>query len=62
MDEAEKAFDRTGLKQRNFHEVTYAAKTWDRERRVVVKAEWRKHWRASRQWHPPQRKSRAEQD
>ncbi len=39
MDQAEKAFDSTGVKQRNFHEITYAAKSWDRERRVIVKAE-----------------------
>ena len=39
MDEAKKAFDESGVKQRNFHEITYAAKTWDHERRVVVKAE-----------------------
>jgi hypothetical protein len=39
MDEAKKAFDESGVKQRNFHEITYAAKTWDRERRVIVKAE-----------------------
>lgn len=39
MDEAKKAFDQSGVKQCNFHEITYAAKTWDRQRRVVVKAE-----------------------
>ena len=39
MNEAKKAFDESGVKQRNFHEVTYAAKTWDRQRRVIVKAE-----------------------
>lgn len=39
MDEAKKVFDASGVKQRNFHEITYAAKTWDRERRVIVKAE-----------------------
>lgn len=39
MDEAEKAFDESGLKQRNFHEIIYGAKTWDRQRRVIVKAE-----------------------
>jgi len=36
---AEEAFLATGTKQRNFHEVAYAAQTWDRERRVIVKAE-----------------------
>jgi hypothetical protein len=39
MDQAKKAFDESGLKQRDFHEITYAAKTWDRTRRVIVKAE-----------------------
>lgn len=36
---AQTEFERTGEKQRHFHEITYAAKTWDRERRVIVKAE-----------------------
>jgi hypothetical protein len=39
MDQARKAYDESGLKQRHFHEITYAAKTWDRQRRVIVKAE-----------------------
>jgi hypothetical protein len=39
MGEAKEAFQATSAKQRNFHEVSYAAKTWDRQRRVVVKAE-----------------------
>jgi hypothetical protein len=39
MDEAKAAFDESGVKQRNFHEIIYAAKTWDRQRRVIVKAE-----------------------
>ena len=39
MCKAEARFDETGEKQRTFHEVRYAAKTWDRERRVIVKAE-----------------------
>ncbi len=39
MDEAKKAYDESSVKQRHFHEITYAAKTWDRQRRVVVKAE-----------------------
>jgi hypothetical protein len=34
---------RTGHKQRIFGEVTYAAKTWDRPRRVIVKAEYTDH-------------------
>ena len=29
----------TGEKQRTFHEMTYAAETWDRRRRVILKAE-----------------------
>jgi len=37
--QAQRAFERTGGKQRHFHEVRYAADTWDRERRVIVKAE-----------------------
>jgi hypothetical protein len=39
MAEAEALFGQTGAKQRNFYEVHYAAKTWDRRRRVIVKAE-----------------------
>jgi hypothetical protein len=39
MAQAEAAFDRTGEKQRKFHEIQYAAETWDRKRRVIVKAE-----------------------
>ncbi len=39
MDEAQKAYDESGVKQRHFHEVTYGAKTWDAKRRVIVKAE-----------------------
>jgi len=39
MDVAKQAFDQTGVKQRHFHEVSYAAKTWDRARRIIVKAE-----------------------
>ena len=33
--EAEAAFIDTGEEQRHFHEVRYAAKTWDRRRRVI---------------------------
>ncbi len=40
MDRAERAFDQIGCKQRRFHEIRYAAGTWDRERRVIVKAEY----------------------
>jgi hypothetical protein len=39
MAQAEAAFRRTGEKQRKFHEIKYAAETWDRKRRVIVKAE-----------------------
>lgn len=39
MEQAEDRFQQTGSKQRYFHDVCYAAKTWDRQRRVVVKAE-----------------------
>lgn len=39
MQTAEEAFEQTGAKQRDFHEVRYAAKTWDTRRRVIVKAE-----------------------
>jgi hypothetical protein len=37
--EAEEAFERTQQKQRLFGEFLYGAKTWDRPRRVIVKAE-----------------------
>ena len=37
--EAAERFEATGAKQRLFTEVQYAAKTWDRKRRVIVKAE-----------------------
>jgi hypothetical protein len=39
MQQAAQRFDRTGRKQRRFHEFHYAAGTWDRKRRVIVKAE-----------------------
>ena len=39
MVEAEARFEATGEKQRLFSETMYAAKTWDRERRVIMKAE-----------------------
>ena len=39
MEEAETLFDETGSKQRLFTEFNYAAGTWDRERRVIIKAE-----------------------
>lgn len=40
MERAERAFEQTGRKQRRFHEIRYAARTWDRKRRVIVKAEY----------------------
>ena len=36
---AQAQFEATQTKVRNFHDVRYAAKTWDRPRRVIVKAE-----------------------
>ncbi len=39
MTDAKKQFEETGEKQRSFHEFEYAAGTWDRKRRVVLKAE-----------------------
>ncbi len=39
MDAAQEAYDETGLKQRDFHEFKYGAKTWDRKRRIILKAE-----------------------
>ena len=37
---AHSQFVLTGEKQRDFHELRYAAETWDRKRRVIVKAEY----------------------
>ncbi len=39
MAAAQERFEATGLKQRTFHELTYAAETWDCQRRVILKAE-----------------------
>jgi hypothetical protein len=39
MDQAEAAYEVSGQKQRLFGETQYAAKTWDRQRRVIMKAE-----------------------
>ena len=39
MAQARAQFEASGEKLRNFHEVSYAAGSWPRERRVVVKAE-----------------------
>lgn len=39
MAGAEKAFQETGRKQRLFEEFTYAAATWDKQRRVIARIE-----------------------
>jgi len=39
MNAAKNAYDVTGFKQRDFHEFEYGAKTWDRKRRIILKAE-----------------------
>ena len=39
MRQAQGQFEATGQKQRVFGEIAYAAETWDRPRRVIVKAE-----------------------
>jgi len=39
MRQAEADYERTGEKQRQFHEIRYGAHTWDGKRRVIVKAE-----------------------
>jgi hypothetical protein len=39
MAEAQRAFEATGEKQRLFAEAQYGARTWDSERRVIMKAE-----------------------
>jgi hypothetical protein len=39
LDQASQQYERTGIKQRLFGDISYAAKTWDRERRLIVKAE-----------------------
>ena len=40
LDAAQTRFERSGDKQRLFDEFDYAAATWDRTRRVIVKAEY----------------------
>jgi hypothetical protein len=40
MSQAEAAFAATGDKQRLFEWISYAAHTWDKERRVIAKAEY----------------------
>ena len=39
MQQAEAEFEETGEKVRLFSETNYAAKTWDKERRVIIKSE-----------------------
>lgn len=39
MEQAEEQYEATGIKQRIFSETMYAAKPWDRQRRVIMKAE-----------------------
>jgi hypothetical protein len=39
MDQAKQQYELTKQTQRTFHELTYAAGTWDRSRRVIHKAE-----------------------
>lgn len=38
-EKAEAEYQRTGVKQRHFHEIQYGARSWDRKRRVIIKAE-----------------------
>lgn len=40
LRQAEEQFEACGEKQRLFGETSYAAKTWDHQRRVLMKAEW----------------------
>ena len=40
IDQSETAYEQTQEKQRLFGEFRYAAATWDRERRVIIKAEY----------------------
>lgn len=39
IEQAARQYEQTGQKQRLFGDVAYAARTWDRARRVIVKAE-----------------------
>lgn len=39
IEQSEEAYEQTSEKQRLFDEFNYAAATWDRERRVIIKAE-----------------------
>jgi len=40
LEEAKDTFEATGEKQRLFSEIYYGAKTWDKQRRIIVKAEY----------------------
>jgi Transposase DDE domain group 1 len=40
MAAAESRFEATGVKQRGFHTIRYGALTWDKQRRVILKAEY----------------------
>ena len=40
MERAEQQYEQEGKKQRLFDEVEYAAGSWDRQRRVIMKAEY----------------------
>jgi hypothetical protein len=39
LDEVQECFLQTGKKQKQFSETYYAASTWDKQRRVIIKAE-----------------------
>jgi len=39
MEQAEAQYEQTGTKARLFDETKYSAKTWDKERRVIIKSE-----------------------
>lgn len=43
MREAQRGYEQTGQKQRVFTEFNYAAESWDRQRRVIHKAEHNSH-------------------
>jgi hypothetical protein len=40
LNTAHEQYEKTGQKQRLFTEGKYQAKSWDKERRVIIKAEW----------------------
>jgi len=45
MEQAQTQFEATGEKVRLFEETNYAAGTWDKERRVIIKSERCDAWR-----------------